>query len=78
MKKLDHKRLSLFTVEEVLSNNAYKLKLPSSMKIHPIFHVVKLIPFKADEIPEQTLPKIPDPIIVDDHMEYEVEDILDS
>jgi hypothetical protein len=77
-KKLDHKHLGPFTVEEVLLNNTYKLKLPSSMKIHPVFHVVKLITFKADEIPERISPPIPDPIIVDDHEEYEVEEILDS
>ena len=77
-KKLDHKRLGPFVVEEVLSNNAYKLKLPSSMKIHPVFHVIKLIPFQADEIPEQVSPPIPDPIIVNDHVEYKVEEILDS
>src|SRR3981189_3331381 len=48
------------------------------MKIHPVFHVVKLIPFKADEIPERVSPPIPAPIIVNDHVEYEVEEILDS
>ena len=48
------------------------------MKIHPVFHIVKLIPFKADEISERVPPPIPDPIIVNDHVEYEVEEILDS
>jgi len=30
MKKLDHKWLGLYSVDEVISQNAYRLKLPSS------------------------------------------------
>jgi hypothetical protein len=53
MKKLDHKRLGPYAITKVLSNNAYELKLPKSMKIHPVFSVIKLIPFNDTEIPEQ-------------------------
>jgi hypothetical protein len=31
--------LDPFTVEQVVNPVAYKLKLPSSLKIHPVFHV---------------------------------------
>jgi hypothetical protein len=40
MKKLDHKRLGPYTITKVLSNNAYQLKLPTSMKVYPVFSVV--------------------------------------
>src|SRR5258707_15207380 len=40
--KLDHKRLGPYPITKVLSNNAYELKLPKSMKIHLVFNVVKL------------------------------------
>jgi deoxyuridine 5'-triphosphate nucleotidohydrolase len=48
------------------------------MKIHPVFHVVKLKPHVTNEIPERTPPKVPDPIVVDGHEEFEVEEIIDS
>ncbi len=38
-KKLDWKNLGPFTVTQVVSSHAYRLDLPDSMKIHPVFHV---------------------------------------
>ena len=78
MKKLDQKRLGPFPITKVLSNNAYQLRLPSSMRIHPVFHVSKLTPWTPDPIPERKTPTPPPPVMVDDHEEYEVEEILDS
>jgi hypothetical protein len=78
MKKLDHKRLEPYEITEVLSNNTYKLKLPSSLKIHPVFSVVKLKTFIPNEIPEQAVKPPPPPVVFDGVEEYEVEDILDS
>ena len=78
MKKLDHKRLGPYTVTKVLSNNTYELKLPKSMKIHPVFSIVKLVPFNDTDIPEQKSSPPPAPIIVDGVEEFEVEEILDS
>src|SRR3981189_1071869 len=78
MNKLDHKRLRPYAVTKVLSNNAYELKLPKSMKIHPVFSVVKLIPFNETEIPEQKATSLPAPILVDRVEEYKIEEIIDS
>lgn len=38
MKKLDNKKLGPFEVSEVISNYAYQLKLPPTMRIHDVFH----------------------------------------
>ena len=41
-KKLDDKRYGPFKVTEIIGPNAYKLDLPPSMMIYPIFNTVKL------------------------------------
>ena len=42
-RKLSHRRLGLFSIEQKVGNSAYCLRLPAAMKcIHPIFNVVKL------------------------------------
>src|SRR6202453_1886704 len=41
-KKLSDKRISSYLILEVINNNAFKLKLPSSMKIHTVFTRSKL------------------------------------
>jgi hypothetical protein len=55
----------------------YQLELPSTMDVHPVFHVSLLEPVYNDPLPGQ-LPPPPEPIIVEGEPEYEVEDILDS
>src|SRR6266436_1689029 len=78
MKKLDHKRFGPFKVLEVIGNNSYKLKLPTSMKIHPVFHTVRLQPY-VPPLPSQMTSSPPPPIINHEgEEEFEVEDILDS
>jgi len=76
-RKLDWKRLGPFTVIERLGTQAYRLELPKSMKIHPVFHVILLEQYKQSDIPGRTH-EPPPPVIIDGEVEYEVEDILDS
>jgi transposase InsO family protein len=76
-KKLDWKRLGPYIIEERIGLQAYRLKLPSSMKVHPVFHVSLLDPYKSSTIPDRTQDP-PPPVVVDDELEWEVEEILDS
>ena len=76
-KKLDWKRLGPFSITKRIGTQAYELSLPKSMKIHPVFHVSLLEPYKASPIPDRTQPP-PPPVIVDSDREFEVEQILDS
>ena len=55
----------------------FRLKLPGTMKVHPVFHASKLIPYQSDTIADRNPPK-PGPIEVEGHDEFEVEAILDS
>src|SRR5271154_6203889 len=53
------------------------MQLPQSMKVHPVFHVSLLERYLDSEIPGRTQAP-PPPVIVDEEVEHEVEEILDS
>jgi hypothetical protein len=75
--KLKDKWLGLFTVLEHIGSVAYRLKLPSRMRIHPVFHVSKLEPVPADPFQRDAPPPPPAPVVLEDEPQYEVEEILD-
>lgn len=75
--KLDFKRVGPFSVEKAISGHAYKLRLPPTMKVHPVFHVSLLEPTATDPFDTQQQPE-PLPVIVNDHQEWLVEEILDA
>jgi hypothetical protein len=56
---------------------AYQLDLPTSMKIHPVFHVSLLEPYKESTI-RGWLQVPPPPIEINGQEEFEVFEILDS
>ena len=76
-RKLDWKQMGPFTIIERIGTQAYRLELPKSMKIHPVFHVIPLEPYKESNIPGRTQQPAPS-VVIEDHIEYEVEEILDS
>jgi len=43
-KKLDWKNAGPYKVEKVISPYAYQLKLPDTVKIHPVFYMLVLRP----------------------------------
>jgi hypothetical protein len=75
--KLDYTRLGPFKIVNKIGTRAFKLELPNTMKIHPVFHVSLLEPFIVNTIPRRILPP-PVPIEVDGIKEYEVEKVLNS
>lgn len=75
-KKLDSKKIGPFTITEKISSHAYRLELPTTMKIHNVFHINLLTPFKEDSEFHRRQVK-PPPIITDSgEEEYEVERII--
>jgi len=45
-KKLMERYVGPYIIEEVVSSNAVKLKLPSSMRIHPVVNVSQIVRYK--------------------------------
>jgi hypothetical protein len=75
-KKLAPKREGPFLISEVLNPLNYRLTLPESWRIHPIFHASLLSPYKDNNVHGANFPQ-PPPDLIDEHPEYEVEAILD-
>ena len=76
-KKLDWKNVGPFRIAEVVGPYAYRLELPPSMRIHPVFNPSLLSLASDDPLPHQRSPA-PPPIEVEGETQSEVDDILDS
>jgi len=78
-RKLSHQRLGPFPVERQVSQHAYKLQLPFSMRcLHLVFNVVKLTTTPADPITGRHPTPPPPPEVIGGEEEYLVAEILDS
>ena len=62
---------------EQIGRNSYKLELPKSMKIHPVFHHALLLRKPEDEFKRAPKP-LPPVITPDGEEEYIIDKILDS
>ena len=61
-----------FTITKVLSPLSYELKLPTSWKIHPVFHALLLTPYHENEI--HGLNFLAPPLdLIDNKEEYKIE-----
>lgn len=76
-RKLDYKRVGPFPILEKVGTRSYRLQLPKTMKIHPVFHVDLLKRHRPDLIPGRTPRPLP-PVVVDGEEEFVVDSILDS
>ncbi|QRW18205.1 Retrotransposable element Tf2 protein [Rhizoctonia solani] len=74
--KLSEQRLGPFKVTEKISDQAYRLELPSTMRIHNVFYVGLLSKVKRDK--KRNFKNRPPPVTVDGEEEYEVEGITDA
>ena len=74
-KKMKPKREGPFTITEVLGPVTYRLKLPTTWRIHDVFHATLLRPYKENEIYGQNFTE-PPPELLEGEEVYEVETIL--
>ncbi|KAM3854145.1 uncharacterized protein M6D78_019368 [Vipera latastei] len=77
-RKLDHRYLGPFPVEAVINPVAYRLTLPRSLRVHPVFHRSLLVPEQPACPLRQAEPPPSGPGDGDSTPEYEVASIRDS
>jgi transposase InsO family protein len=78
--KLSQRWIGPFIIKRKLSPLTYELDLPTSLSIHPVFHISKLrlhCPSERFDPHRPPLPDRPPPEIIDQNEEYEVETIRD-
>ena len=74
---LDYKNLGPFRITKVIDNCAYKLELPDSMKIHPVFHPWLLHLYNGNPLPGQVQSDSA-PVVIDGEDEWDVTEIVNS
>ena len=75
-KKLMERYVGLYVIEEVVSSNAVKLQLPSSMRIHPVVNVSQIVRYK-EQVKGQKKEE-EKPVEVEGIKEWEVKKILNK
>ena len=75
--KLAAKNYGPYEIIEQLGPLVFKLKLPRSMRIHPVFNARVLLPYHKDTISNRN-PDRPPAVEVEGDYEFEVDEILDS
>ena len=75
--KLHPKRFGLFEVTAALGKVTYQLQLPSTWRIHNVFHASLLSPYYEMGVHRVNYSE-PTPDLIDGEPEWEVEAILDS
>ena len=77
-KKFKARFIGPFLIEKKISSQAYKLKLPATMKVHPVFHISLLREYHSDnpqQDPRDDFPVTGEKDYGDDF--FHVEEILD-
>jgi hypothetical protein len=72
-RKLMPRWVGPFKVLQKVGNLAYRLEMNPGWRIHPVFHVSLLEPYRSDGRVQPP----PIPIELEGHLEYEVECMLD-
>ena len=71
------KRHGPFLIKRVLSTITYQLTLPEQWKIHDMFHVDLLTPYRETEFHGPNYAQLP-PDLINEEEQYEVEQVLDE
>ena len=75
--KLTPRRYGPFRITQKVSSHSYRLQLPQTWRIHPVFHVQLLRLAQPDPIVGRQ-PNPPPPEVIEGDEEYELDQIINS
>jgi hypothetical protein len=70
-RKLRDRQFGTFTLEEQIGKHSYRLKLPATVRLHPVFHVNNLRPYSTAPL----RPNVPVTVPQGDDEEFDVSHI---
>jgi hypothetical protein len=76
--KLDYRKIGPFKIIAKINDVAFRLQLPSSFKIHNVFHVSLLERFHRNTIPGRIQDQAPPPELIEGEEHWDVDQIVDS
>ncbi|RMZ86289.1 hypothetical protein DV736_g6486, partial [Chaetothyriales sp. CBS 134916] len=76
-RKLSERFIGPFQIIDIIGSQAYKLDLPPQVRVHPVFHVSLLEPYRLREGEDPAAHNLPE-VMPDGTLEYEVEAIMDD
>jgi hypothetical protein len=76
--KLTEKWLGPYEITKLIGDNAVELRLPKSMRIHPVVNISRVRPYKERLKGQPTFRPGPVQVTEDRELEYEVDHIVDS
>ena len=65
-----------YEIIELIGKNAIKIKFPIGMKIHPVISTAFVKPYNESTIFNNRIMEPPSPVEINNHLEYEVDSIL--
>ena len=77
-KKLMERWLGPYDITKCIGDNTLELRLPRSMKIHPVVNISRVKPYKEHLEGQSTFKPGPVQVTEDREVEFEVESIIDS
>ena len=77
-KKLTEPWLGPYDITKHIRDNTIELRLPRSMKIHPVVNILRVKPYRECLEGQPTFKPSPVQVTEDKEIEFEVESIMDS
>ena len=77
-RKLSERWLSPYSIMKLVRTNAVELRLPWSMRIHPVVNISRVKPYRERLLGQPVTAPGPSNVTEDREEEYEVESIVDS
>jgi len=74
--KLMERFVGPYKVKSIVSTNAIELELPSTVKIHPVVNVSRVIRYKGQVKGQRK--EMPQPVMIEEEKEWEVEKIMNK